>query len=503
MTTVKNNTVFVYFCGTDEHSSKHLGLFMSEIDAAKHIYINGVGTAMMDYQKEKPESVTHVSGYTNLGRNSRRYWLEFGGKEIYAIEKEYSGGAGTGYVREDSTRVAKYAAGILEELFYADSLVGDQHKKINNLVFVGHSRGAAVGLPSFLHELVESQQAKPFIPEGIKVHVVFLDPVSGQSSNKYPGRLEHDNWHSIWLYNLMKALPLKWHITEIYANAAAFDTNIVTSGILKNFNPARRFLHDAYDWPDWPLRRFLLGFRHSALVNPHEQHNHRYADKSLIPYNLIVDYINKLVAGTPGNDRETEKLFEKSDQHLLKNLLASERENVNKQIKNRRDASFEDLNKKKVNLKSFVSRTRSLYNNSATGYMQSVGNHNGGGYFEIRADRLITGISIRSGGMLDAIEIQDNNGNTHKTGGGGGVASELKLPAGAYINKVVIGYKDHDFPKYLAVTYQGKTHAWGEKGADLKYAECSAPEGYCLAGFHGTSGAYIDSLGVIFDKIPA
>jgi hypothetical protein len=271
-------TLFVYFCGTNESTEIHRSHFMPTIDAEYHLYINGVGSAQVVHPNSK---------VIQIGNNSKRCNFFFQTKTIYCIEKIYAGNMLTGYRGDDAKKVAKYAYDALIDII-------GQAPQITKIIFAGHSRGASVGLSSFLYYLLDQFKTKirgnQLITETTKF-CLFLDPVAGQSGNTY--LLNHsimpEQWSTQDLYPKLLNGNLNFHITEVWAREAPFDQPGVK---VSTFNPARRFLCRQIVGANPQLCRMLLGYRHSSMINPDEDLNNRYENN---PYDLLKSYINALI----------------------------------------------------------------------------------------------------------------------------------------------------------------------------------------------------------------
>lgn len=354
---MQTDTLFMYFCGTEEETGKHVTRLMPAIEAKYQLYINGVAAGRTDFRRldkvfrEDQNAFKKISGWClpfpgeksaflhrihDLqvapipgARNSQHCRFSFEVQEenqkayrqIYTIEKQYDGyriASAFGYSENDIQKVVAYTLDRLMAILH-------QHPEIRHVVLSGHSRGAAVGLSSFLYYLLESLDMPLVGHAGTvgerlralsRLDVLFLDPVAGQMSSANYHRLRHKrDWTTADLYHDLSAeLPNLNSITEVYANAAKMATKLAVG--LRSFDPSRSFLED-FCLAQNNLFKFFLGFSHSAMVDPcdlkglpqvydrvqHHASIAEYQGDYLLhlfqrlaggrkPFDLIVDYIN-------------------------------------------------------------------------------------------------------------------------------------------------------------------------------------------------------------------
>jgi hypothetical protein len=323
---MQNDTLFVYFCGTEEETGKHITRFMPAIAAKYHFYINGVASSRTDFQKLEPVLLkdftaaaktpgwtlrfpAYQSGYTNRitdlkvskiagASNSQAcsfvYTVDGNQKQVYTLEKQYDGyrmASVKGYSENDILKVVRYS---LERLLN----ILQVHKEIKKVVLSGHSRGAAVGLSSFLYYLLDELDktrngdqlnARKALKSLDKLDILFLDPVAGQRGSANYCRIRHKrDWTTADLYHLLnEELPNLNSITEIYANAAQMVGKYVYG--LRSFNPSKSFLED-FQLEKGNLFKLFLGFSHSALVNPFDSKGLPYVYDRILHYKKIKEY---------------------------------------------------------------------------------------------------------------------------------------------------------------------------------------------------------------------
>ncbi|KAL7997474.1 putative jacalin-like lectin domain-containing protein [Plasmopara halstedii] len=123
----------------------------------------------------------------------------------------------------------------------------------------------------------------------------------------------------------------------------------------------------------------------------------------------------------------------------------------------------------------------------------------------VNSGQKVSQISIYAGKRLDgvSIDIKSPKTLTFTHGGTGGKRQVLKLDDGEYINSMEVhwGKKDgHTRIFYVAFkTSAGKTLSGGSTTNDKRTV--TAPEGFQLAGFYGSDGKEIDSLGAVWAYI--
>lgn len=330
---MQNDTLFVYFCGTEEETGKHITRFMPAVAAKYHFYINGVASSRTDFQKLEPVLLkdftaaaktpgwtqkfpAYQSGYTNRitdlkvskiagASNSQAcgfvYTVDGNQKQVYTLEKQYDGyrmASVKGYSENDILKVVRYSLDRLLNILQV-------HKEIKKVVLSGHSRGAAVGLSSFLYYLLDELDktrngdqlnARKALKSLDKLDILFLDPVAGQrgSASYYRARHKRD-WTTADLYHaLNEELPNLNSITEIYANAAQMVGKYVYG--LRSFNPSKSFLED-FQLDKGNLFKLFLGFSHSALVNPFDSKGLPYVYDRVLHYEKIKEYEGDFVLG--------------------------------------------------------------------------------------------------------------------------------------------------------------------------------------------------------------
>lgn len=295
---VDADTLFLYFCGTRENTDKHLNQFMKDIKAKHQIYISGIGSSQAIYEKLYEDDLD-VS-VKEIGKNSRKYHFESKNRDITCIEKVYTGGD-LGYNEIDARQVAQYAYNA-----FKDTLNARSH--INKIVIAGHSRGAAVALMSFLYEAVGKFEELSSRLSSSKIAVFPLDPVAGQTGNKYP---MGDKWTSKEIYHkLYELFSFNLSICEVWARSASMFDQF---GVGADFHPAKRLLHNP-SIDTLMLSRFLLGYEHSAMVSDEESYSKHYSPKlNSSPYKLFVRFLNDYIDSLSSLDAS--KFTEISERH--------------------------------------------------------------------------------------------------------------------------------------------------------------------------------------------
>lgn len=321
---IMNDKLLIYFGGTHESAFHQLKYFYKKVDANHHIYIRGLGA---DYFKKKQfeGDYTITRREIKTGRSlhkSTDVWdLHGNNHNISLIEPHYSNGADiSGYDNDDVRIVVEALDNVLEDEF-------TKLETIQSIVFCGHSRGAAVALFRYLFDLGK----KAFL-KNKEISVLFLDPVAGQSGNKYYKPLDctKANIQTAYLYEQLAKLENVKNIVEVYARAAHF----MSIPGLGTFNPPRRFM---YSHQIERFARFCFTFTHSAMVDPEtdlwmkkEDNNHSYT--------YISKLINDCLAGE--NISNKKELWRELFQDLDDATLERGKE---KDIKGRRKALYKNL----------------------------------------------------------------------------------------------------------------------------------------------------------------
>ncbi|HEX8628436.1 MAG TPA: jacalin-like lectin, partial [Catenuloplanes sp.] len=109
-------------------------------------------------------------------------------------------------------------------------------------------------------------------------------------------------------------------------------------------------------------------------------------------------------------------------------------------------------------------------------------------------------LTVRGGSRLDQVALTRADGTTLVHGGNGGTPSTLPLAAGEQLTQVTLSWGKKDgrtrvFSARFATNHARVLAAGRPTGDAVTY---TAPAGWQIAGFHGRSGAELDSLGVIF-----
>jgi len=117
----------------------------------------------------------------------------------------------------------------------------------------------------------------------------------------------------------------------------------------------------------------------------------------------------------------------------------------------------------------------------------------------------VSQLRLRAGSRVDAVGLTAAGGAVFGHGGSGGTLSTLALGAGEHVTSVTLhsGQKDGHTRIFYArfTTNLGRTLAGGSTTANT--VTYTAPAGWQIAGFHGRSGAEVDTLGVIYTRVPA
>ena len=183
------SNLLIHFCGTGEDTAQHYKKFMGQLKADTMILFSGMGATLQadlevgsvkDYfvgDHKDPNkgdtdlkfdegqlSCTATGQFKTVGgddpdaKNTHWYRLEDNDndKVVYLIEKKSAVNAQSdGYGGMASRKVAQYALELIATQL-ADT-------KFDNITMTGHSRGAAVALPSFLYGLYRTAQGSaPF-----------------------------------------------------------------------------------------------------------------------------------------------------------------------------------------------------------------------------------------------------------------------------------------------------------------------------------------------------
>ncbi|MEM9990905.1 MAG: hemopexin repeat-containing protein [Bacteroidota bacterium] len=341
-------TLFIYFNGTDRTIEGQLAEFANTVNADAQIYVKGVGASMKEEELYNYSSRQHGSYirsiseikyfsrwrknviselswnpkswaevliteanipiygspirkndyYCNINifeRSAGTYTRRSGDKSInrsfiYGLNKRYVGNFASGYSSRDSEMAAKDVLKLLKYLNY------DEIEPFDKIVITGHSRGAAVGIPSLLYAIKKANEGnspfkdyqeivKKVFKRAKQINIVALDPVAGQTGNTY----HMGDWNTGEIYDYMNRTYSNITFNEIYANAAPMEVGIRVS----NFNPARKYLHNPPSSSNLSVNRYWLGFRHSAMVNLDEKGNEVY-DKGNVekPSLMVSDFLN-------------------------------------------------------------------------------------------------------------------------------------------------------------------------------------------------------------------
>jgi hypothetical protein len=354
-------TLFIYFNGTDRSIKGQLGEFANRINADVQIYVKGVGASMDEGDLYNYSTTKHGSDiralstidrfstwskdvidelswnpkswaeliitpvirkndyYCNIniferkaGQYSRRNGHDDISKStIYGLNKRYVGNSISGYSSRDSEMAAKDVLKLLEYLNY------DQIAPFEQIVITGHSRGAAVGIPSLLYAIKKANEndgkfkdykniVQKVFGRAKQINVVALDPVAGQTSNTYH---MGGNWNTDKIYSYMNS---NYNITfnEVYANYAPMEVGIKVA----NFNPARKYLHQPNNIA---VNRYWLGFRHSAMVTLNERGYRVYDKANTDKASLIMsDFLNEAINNQQSfrNQTKWRTIFKDNDQ---------------------------------------------------------------------------------------------------------------------------------------------------------------------------------------------
>lgn len=330
------SNVFIYFCGTDESTKTAVNHFAEKITAPYQIFVNGIGAKLSHNAKKIKLPGSNNSYYTICRRE---------GKTVFTVEKQWEKtSSGKGASKTDLKKMVRYVAYVLAQHI-------KEIKPKNQLLLAGHSRGAAVCLPAFLElyilEKGDSWDGKKLenLLQPTKIDLLALDPVAGQTGNKYPKPMK--KWNTGKLYNeLYQRYHKKLYVTEVYAKAAQF-TKLPG---MKNFNPARKYLHHAPAEVEKQIQRYFLGYRHSSLINPSELYQCDYYESHIPhPSVSIIKYANKLLRE---NGNVSFSNVKDIPVQRMKRLADSKA--LNKAIQHRYYGSFKNNNGKLVKLNKFV-----------------------------------------------------------------------------------------------------------------------------------------------------
>ncbi|SES16317.1 jacalin-like lectin [Lentzea albida] len=116
----------------------------------------------------------------------------------------------------------------------------------------------------------------------------------------------------------------------------------------------------------------------------------------------------------------------------------------------------------------------------------------------------VTKVSLRAGTRVDQVGLAFADGTAVSHGGSGGTAHELVLAPGEHLRSLTLhsGQRDGHTRIFHAsfTTTTGRTLSGG--GTTSSATTFTAPDGWQIAGFHGRAGSEVDSLGVIFTRVP-
>lgn len=328
-----SKSLFIYFNGTAEDVDHQLNGFALDVKAGTHIYLNGVGTAIPDtlkYHNKNLEFIrTHrlkmendevvqvtefhtVKKYTEKRLPKKIYAInrKYGNSEAARIEEQINKWSIAGYIKEKITK-------LLEQKIFGytndDSLHAaldvmkilkvHQLTKFDKIIISGHSRGAAIGLPSFLFGIKKAFSGDSKFAEykdtlqklfstAQAIDIIPMDPVDGdkliETNNYHMGC----NWKMKEIYEFFSNAQTsnnwgKSTFHEFYANAAT----MILGGldIFYQYSPAKRFIEK-----NDHVNRYWIGFHHGAMVSYDDAYSSFY-EREMSPYKYMCKYINNLI----------------------------------------------------------------------------------------------------------------------------------------------------------------------------------------------------------------
>jgi predicted esterase len=301
-------TLLIYYAGSGRKLDKEFeNGFGREVNADNIIIVNGVGGDVKNYASYNQFNIDYVEEnrihtYSNFPSNHTADAKAFkndnhgGGfyRYIFGVDMTYDGDVLEGYDDEDSQEAARNVFRTMQRY---------NLKGYKRIVIAGHSRGAAVGLSSFLSGLSKALNnegafsgfnslATDLVNNASSINVVALDPVEGPLPNDFH---MGDDWKATDLYKWFKDRYSKFTFSEIYANSALMSGSavefLVSVGFGSDacFQPSPRFLHDD---PTHNVHRYWLGFRHSAMNNRTEKLAELYDNDNKLPMLHVADYFN-------------------------------------------------------------------------------------------------------------------------------------------------------------------------------------------------------------------
>ncbi len=250
--------IFVHFCGTMTTTESMVDTMADTLAYPIQIYVSGPGAS---------RSYKNRQSFKCPGANNSYYTMfEKAGKKIITVEKRWrvtTQIAKGGVSKNDSGKVRHY----VDHIFESPDLFGIPGNVLDSdeiKVFSAHSRGAAACLPAWAW--VDREHRRRLRNS----HLVFLDPVAGQTGNGY----WMGNWDIRQLYSGFKAVGGST-ITEIWARSA--ESHPAMKWLtLKDYNPARKFLYPIGKDVFGAFRRYALGFTHSSTVLARDKYDSTY-----------------------------------------------------------------------------------------------------------------------------------------------------------------------------------------------------------------------------------
>ena len=142
-----------------------------------------------------------------------------------------------------------------------------------------------------------------------------------------------------------------------------------------------------------------------------------------------------------------------------------------------------------------------VFSRDAINFGREFGGTGGAPFVEMVAPGgVISGISIRSGSLIDKIQLIYLYKNNHtikgtSRGGSGGNSKTFKLKKGEYITKLGGKYDKYINSIYIR-TNKGRREKWGGSGGS-KHFKFTGTKDSPIQGVWGRSGALLDAIGVI------
>lgn len=319
----QNQAVGVYFSGTSTTAKKSKSAF-PVLDSPNVTVFDGVGT------KEHSEKVEY-------------HWIT---QPLDAIKTAITGYDGHDHkTQNDNTK--KY---------FRESLIGVEKNKSKNMLWAGHSRGAAGGVTGALYEMLKVSELKDDDPNKEelmrmiritkKIQLLFLDPVSGPWENDLLGMHKDKNLKD-------PSNKLQDILAKIEHNVNRSDLFEVTY-VLARYDSRDQFeicpIHQQFmENSTIPYTVHHIGFQHSAILE-NFKNSAIYPDPKFTPNTYVKALIEEKLERTPEiPSAEIGKQVQERELHLL-DLIKNGEANDKIKWKNRVVNLFKKTQKQKNEL---------------------------------------------------------------------------------------------------------------------------------------------------------